>query len=283
MKITILGSGTSSGIPVIACSCTVCTSANQKNKRLRSSILIELSEEETGAKHPYFILVDAGPDFRMQALTHKIPRIDMMLCTHSHADHIYGIDDIRMYNFKQKTSIPVYADQDTSKALKRIFTYCFDPDPGYEGGGVPKLILNTVEPQTAPINDPSRKIHAEGFIIQPLRVFHGKYPILGFKLGDFAYLTDCSYIPEETITALKGVKYLILDGLRYRPHKTHFTIPQAMSFALEQGFQKTFLTHISHEIEHDLVNNTIETLSTGRVSLAYDGLILEVPSVPVSS
>ncbi len=265
MKITVLGTGTSSGIPVIGCSCAVCTSDNPKNNRLRSSIYIELSPEETGSETaPRHILIDTGPDFRTQALKHAIPKIDIVLFTHAHADHIYGLDDIRMYNFIHKSKITVYADQVTGSALKRIFPYCFEKDPEYEGGGVPNLELKVISSGTA--------LSLGKFTIQVLQVFHGKLPILAYRFGSFAYVTDCSVVPEDTIHALSGTEVVLLDGLRYRPHKTHFSIPAATEFATTHKFKKTYLTHISHEIEHEQVTKTLETLSKNTVALAYDGL-----------
>lgn len=268
MKVQILGSGTSSGVPVIGCSCPVCTSNNPKNNRKRSSIFVTLSKEEVGSDTaPRHILIDAGPDFRAQALEYKIPQIDAILFTHAHADHIFGLDDVRIFNFIQKSIIPVYAEASTGDALLRIYNYCFNFDQRYEGGGIPKLSLNTITPKT--------NIMFGKFKVEPLRAYHGKLPILGFKFGSFAYLTDCSEIPEDTASSLKDIPFLVLDGLRHRPHKTHLTISKAKDLALELGVQKTYLTHLSHEIDHEAECSKLITESNNRLDLAYDGLIIE--------
>jgi len=267
MKVQILGSGTSSGVPVIACSCAVCTSSDPKNYRKRSSIFVSLSEEEVGSKTaPRHILIDAGPDFRVQALEYKIPQIDAILFTHSHADHIFGLDDVRIFNFIQKSKIPVYADASTSDALLRIFNYCFHADQEYEGGGVPKLTLETITP--------GMNIMFGEFKVEVLKAFHGKMPVLGFKFGSFAYLTDCSEIPDDSSETLRGIPCLVLDGLRHRPHRTHLTISKAKDFALKQGVKKTYLTHLSHEIDHEPDNLKLRMDSDNKVELAYDGLII---------
>jgi phosphoribosyl 1,2-cyclic phosphate phosphodiesterase len=229
-------------------------------ERLRASLYIELEENEKKSH----ILIDTSPDLRLQALKYKIPKVNLILYTHAHADHIYGLDDVRIYNFIQKSHIPVYADELTSKALLRMFPYCFEKDPKYQGGGVPNLKLNTIKAGDS--------IEVGNSTVKSLLLYHGNMPILGYRIGNFAYLTDCSNIPNVTIEELKGVDTIILDGLRYRPHKTHFNIPQAIEFALKNSFKKTYLTHISHEIEHELVNKTLEVMTNNRVSLCYDGL-----------
>lgn len=269
MKITVLGSGTSSGVPVIGCSCEVCLSKNPKNNRLRSSIYIELSPEEVAGKEDQrHILIDTGPDFRTQALRFKIPKIDLILFTHTHADHIYGLDDVRMYNFIQKSSIPIYGEEAVVSNLKRAFSYCFELDPDYEGGGVPKLSSNIISAGS--------EIFLGKFKIIALRAYHGSLPILGFRIGTFAYLTDCSRIPDETVESLKGVTHLILDGLRFRPHRTHFTIPQAAATARQLNIKETWLTHISHDVEHERTSQELLDQHGGKVNLAYDGLTVQL-------
>lgn len=267
MKITVLGSGTSSGIPVISCTCEVCQSQEPKNKRMRPSIMVEVPISGENR----VIIIDTGPDFRVQALTHKIPRIDAVFYTHSHADHIFGLDDLRMYNFKQKEDIHAYADSQTSHDLIRIFNYCFVKDPEYEGGGIPSLKLNTLR-HGVPFYL-SLDTHKE-VPIYPLAIFHGKKIITGYKIKNFAYFTDCNGIPEETKKYLADLKYIIISGLRHRPHKTHFTIEQAITCINSLPVTHGYLTHIAHEIDHE---KTMFELSQGNIfnqniELAYDGL-----------
>ncbi len=267
ISVLVLGSGTSSGVPVIACSCAICESSNQKNKRLRSSILIT-SNDPSNNTVPTSILIDSGPDFRTQALNFKIPRIDAVFYTHSHADHIFGLDDLRIYNFKQKSEIPIYGEPDTLSALKKCFSYCFKEDPNYEGGGIPNLTLNEIEP--------FKGLNISTLKITPLRVQHGRLPIVGFKINDFAYLTDCSFVPDETLTYLKDVKVLLISGLRHKEHKTHFTVTQAKEFALKNNIPQTYITHIAHDIEHENTDKELNEETNGKVRLAFDGLRLSV-------
>jgi len=262
MKITVLGSGTSSGIPVIGCTCDICGSTDPKDKRLRSSVFIDLGISHDASIR--YILIDVGPDFREQALRYKLPRIDAVLFTHAHADHIFGLDDIRIFNFKQKAPIPIYADRRTGEALYRIFGYCFFKDPKYEGGGVPSLILNNITP--------GKSFKLGEFSIIPFQIFHGNTPILAYKIGGFAYLTDCSKIPDESFEHLQNLELLIVSGLRHREHPTHFTISNAINFIESVGPKKAYLTHIAHEVSHETTNNSVLKETSGRVELAYDGL-----------
>ena len=277
MKIVVLGSGTSSGVPVIGCSCKVCSSNDPKDKRLRSSIYIILDKTDvTDNDSPRHILIDVGPDFREQALRYKIDKIDAIFFTHAHADHIFGLDDIRMFNFIQKKSIPVYAEEQTSKDLLRIFGYCFQKNPKYEGGGVPNLNLNIISDGDI-IKFGSTEIKA-------LRAYHGSLPVLGYKINKFAYLTDCSIIPEDTSKEIDKITHLILDGLRHRPHKTHLTIEKAIEFVLsKKNPPRTYLTHLSHEVSHVQTDNEIYKKTNGKVSLAYDGLACIIHETPLCS
>lgn len=263
MEITILGSGTSSGIPVIGCSCKVCLSNDSRDKRLRSSVYIDLGEsEESGLR---YILIDCGPDFREQALRHNLPRIDAILFTHAHADHIFGLDDIRIYNFKQKSPIPLFADQSTRDSLNRIFSYCFIKNLDYEGGGIPSLILNEIKPL-----EDFKLGHIN---ITPIKIFHGKTPILGFKVGSFAYLTDCSSVPDESMPFLEDLDLLIVSGLRHRPHATHYTVEGAMNLIKTLNPKRAYLTHISHDLLHSDTDESLK-IEASNTNLAYDGLTI---------
>lgn len=261
LEVTVLGTGTSAGVPVITCECPVCTSTNPMNTRLRSSIVIR-NERAT-------ILVDCGSDYRQQALTHRINRLDVLLLTHAHSDHVSGIDEIRLYNWKQHHPIPVHGSELTLDEVCKRFDYAFDPFQN--GGGVPQLDL-------IPIGAP---FTAAGYPVIPLEANHGKLPILGFRFGDFAYITDASYLPEETFRRLRGVRYFILNALRHRPHPTHFTVAEAVEIARRVGAERTWFTHIAHDLEHEATNRGLPE----GVALAHDGLTFVInphaPTPPV--
>lgn len=262
MKITILGTGTSTGVPIPGCMCSVCQSPDPKNKRLRCSLYIEL---DNGAQ-PFCLLIDTGPDLRQQALTYGFSKLDAVLYTHTHADHTFGIDDLRSFNFINKKSIPIYASSASRKILEHQFAYCFFPDPNYEGGAPPQLVLNSIEP--------FKPIRLAGVDIIPLPVNHGSLEILAFKIGSFAYVTDCSHIPDESRAYLEDLDVLVLDGLRERPHKTHFTITQAAIEAARLRAKRTFLTHISHELDHAETNLKLSQTASVPVELAFDGMTI---------
>ena len=267
IKVTVLGTGTSTGVPIPLCKCEVCQSKNPKNNRTRVSVYLELkSGQEPCDSKPFGILIDTTPDLRIQALTHEIPRIDAVLVTHTHADHVFGIDDLRGFNFAQKTRIPVYASNTSAEVLSTMFNYCFFPDPNYEGGAPPALSLNTIE-----LDKP---LQLGGYSIQPLPVLHGKTEVLGFRIDDFAYVTDCSLIPQETKSKMKDLDTLILDGLRFRDHPTHYTLEQAIEIVEELTPKKTYLTHISHDVDHEVGCEFLRSNSKQYIQLAYDGLRL---------
>lgn len=254
MKVTFLGSGTSTGVPVIGCGCRVCTSDNPKNQRLRQSVKIE-----TNGKH---ILIDTTPDLRLQLLRDPMPTIDFILFTHSHSDHLMGLDDIRPFNFFQKRTITAFANEMTVKAIRRAFSYIWD-DQAQIGGGKPQLEVREVD---GPFS-------FEGIDVVPLPVAHGNWTILGFRIGGFAYITDTNGIPASTRESLSGIEVLALDGLRKSPsHPTHFTIDEAIDAAREIGAPLTYLMHLSHDVDHDEVE---QGLPEG-FRLAYDGLTLEL-------
>ena len=258
VKVTMLGSGTSTGVPVIGCNCATCTSDDPRNRRSRSSILIEFEENGFGQRR---VLVDTSTDFREQALRERIPRIDAVLFTHAHADHIFGLDDLRVFNFRQSESIPCYGAAETLGRLEKTFAYIFEG--GQTGGGKPKITLN-------PIDGPFALFERN---LTPLPVFHGELPVLGYRIGSFAYITDCNRIPESTFPLLEGVRYLILGALRYRPHSTHYNFEQAQEIVRRINPERTWFTHLACEVD---ATNLEFPLDAG-VELGFDGLEIEVP------
>ena len=255
MKVTILGTGTSSGIPTIACKCETCTSNDPKDKRLRVSVLIEIDDKK--------YLIDTSADFRQQMIKHQVDNLDAILYTHHHFDHISGFDDIRAYNFHTRKPLAIYLNQKTLSAMKKVFSYAFG-EAEQIGGGIPLVDINII--------DDDFNIGEHRFEVIPM--MHGKLEVFGFRIGDFAYCTDTNYIPQSSIEKLKGLKYLILDALRYHEHPTHFTVDQAIEMAKKIGAERTYFTHIAHQIKHSDLN---PKLPNG-IELAYDGLELRVKS-----
>jgi phosphoribosyl 1,2-cyclic phosphate phosphodiesterase len=263
MRITVLGSGTSHGVPAIGCGCAVCASSDPRDQRTRPSIWIEIDGDPPSpfAGAVRSILVDTSTDLRTQALACCVNRVDAILFTHSHADHVFGLDDVRRYNQMQKTSIPCYADEETLTNLRRMFAYIFNP-PKQTGGGIPQLSLFHL----------AGPFSLGGVEIVPVPLFHGRLPVLGFRLGTFAYLTDCNRIPDESWPLLDGIRTIILDALRHRPHSTHFSVSEAVAVVARLGAERAYLTHICHDLGHTETN---AQLPAG-VELAYDGLVLDV-------
>jgi phosphoribosyl 1,2-cyclic phosphate phosphodiesterase len=253
LTVTLLGSGTSTGVPVIGCPCAVCTSTNPKNRRLRPGLKLET---ERGV-----VLVDTPTDLREQALRFGLPRLDAVVYTHPHADHVFGLDDIRIFNFRQRAPIPCYASRETLRALRRTFAYVFEETQ--EGGGKPQLDLIEIQ-------GPFELI---GRTIVPVPVWHGSMEVYGYRLGSFAYVTDCSAIPEESYRLLEGVEVLILDALRYKPHSTHFSVDEAVEAAARIGAARTILTHLAHEVDY----GAPEVELPPSVEFGYDGIRFEVP------
>lgn len=252
LRVTVFGSGTSTGVPVIGCRCAVCSSPDPRNRRLRPGLRLDLPEGVA--------LVDAPTDLRQQALRFGLERVDAVLFTHAHADHIFGLDDVRIFNFRQRAAIPCYGSAATLGALRRVFAYAFED--GQEGGGKPRLDLVEVD-------GPFRLLGAE---VVPVPVLHGDLEVLGFRVGGFAYVTDCSAIPESSQSALAGLDVLILDALRYRPHPTHLSVAEAIAMAARLGARRTYFTHMTHDVDHAA---PAVALPPG-VEFAYDGLVLEL-------
>jgi phosphoribosyl 1,2-cyclic phosphate phosphodiesterase len=264
LKVTVLGSGTSHGVPAIGCDCAVCRSTDPRDRRTRPSILIELRNsgpQPTFARAVRSVLVDTSTDLRAQALANNVRRVDAVLFTHSHADHILGLDETRAFNRLQQTAIGCYASPDTEADLRRIFEYIFS-GARQEGGGVPQLRLFSI----------AGPFTMGGVEVVPVPLLHGEMPVLGFRIGRFAYLTDCSRIPDASWPLLDGVRVLILDALRETPHPTHFTLAEALDVVSRLEPEQAYFTHICHELPHAA---TCARLPEG-VGLAYDGLVLEI-------
>ena len=248
----VLGSGTSHGVPMIGCECGTCTSTDPRDRRSRASILIETAEGKS-------VLVDTTPDLRSQALAHKVRRVDAIAYTHSHADHIMGLDDVRRYNVLQKSAIPCYGDERTLQDLRRVFAYIFERDAPR---GIPQVVLAHVMGEFC--------IGSVTFV--PVPVMHGSRQILGYRIGSFAYLTDCSAIPDASWLLLKGVRTLVLDALRERPHPTHLSVDEALAVVDRVAPERAYFTHMCHDLPHAA---TCARLPAG-VELAYDGLTFDI-------
>ncbi len=253
-RVTFLGTGTSHGVPMIGCACETCHSTDPRDQRLRPSVHVAVAGGPS-------LLIDTATDLRQQALTHHLARLDAILFTHSHADHVMGLDEVRRFNFIQRGAIPAYADPKTAADLRRTFDYVFNP-PADAGGGIPQIDLREID-------GPFVIQHVQ---VRPVPIFHGKRPILGFRLGSFAYLTDCSGIPDDSVPLLDNLDVLVLDALRHRPHPTHYTVAEALDVIANLAPQRAYLTHICHDLPHAATN---AALPAG-VELAYDGLQLDV-------
>jgi phosphoribosyl 1,2-cyclic phosphate phosphodiesterase len=251
--ITFLGTGTSQGVPVIACDCEVCTSADKHDKRLRTSILLEGDGK--------IIAIDSGPDFRYQMLRANVKHLDAIVFTHEHKDHVAGMDDIRAFNYKQHGPVDVYADMRVQTALRREFPYIFD-DKGYPG--IPQINLKTITLAPFDIGE----VH-----ITPVEVMHYKLPVKGYRIKDFTYITDAKTVSDVEKEKIRGSSILVINALQKEKHISHFTLNEAITFAMDIGAEKTYLTHISHRLgKHADIS---KELPAG-IELAYDGLQLEI-------
>jgi phosphoribosyl 1,2-cyclic phosphate phosphodiesterase len=255
MRITFLGTGTSVGVPMIGCDCEVCLSDDPRDKRLRTGLMVE----NDGRR----MVIDVSADFRQQALREKIDRLDALLITHCHADHVFGLDDIRPINFR-RGPIPVYGSEDTWRGVRRIFSYIFDGE--HIGGGLPQLVPHVIE----------GAFETCGLRVTPVPVVHGKGEVTGFRFGDAraqaAFITDCNLIPDESLKKLRGLELLIIDALRYKPHPTHLHVEQSLAYIAELKPRRALLTHIGHDIKH----NEASLRLPENVDLAYDGLSVEL-------
>ena len=251
MKVTFLGTGTSQGVPVIGCECKVCKSLDFRDKRLRTSIHLETNGIS--------LVIDTGPDFRIQMLRTGIKRLDAVLFTHEHKDHTAGLDDIRPFNFSQQMDIPIFARRQVLDQIHREFSYIFSAKK-YPG-----------VPQVDPIEISENPFQINGVSILPIPVLHYKLPVLGFRFGDFSYITDANFIPDESLKLLEGTEILVLNALQKESHISHFTLEEAVEMAKKIGAKQTFFTHISHRLGlHDQVESELPQ----GIALAYDGLEL---------
>jgi len=257
LTLTVLGSGTSVGVPMIGCQCSVCLSNDPRDKRLRPSVYIQY--------HGRGVLIDTTPDFRQQALRFGIERVDAILYTHSHADHILGLDDVRPFNFRQRGSIPTYASDEDLATLQRVFTYVFDGRQSQSSR--PRI-------EARPMN--GRSFDLFGLEVTPIHLNHGDGASYGFRFGNLAYLTDHSAIPQESLAKLRGLDVLFLDALRHKPHPTHTTVDGALEHVRNLQPRRTFFTHMGHDLGHE----ETETRLPQDVRLAFDGLAIssEIPA-----
>ncbi len=255
MKVTFLGSGTSQGVPVIGCTCEVCCSLDYRDKRLRSSIHLEIDSQS--------FVIDTGPDFRQQMLRENISKLDAVILTHAHRDHTAGLDDVRAYNFLQSMNMPVYGTTETLHQVKNDFAYIFGSD-NYPG--LPRLDLRTIDGNTFHINNIS---------ITPLPVLHLRLPVMGFRIGDFSYITDANSIPDASYEKLEGTKILVLNALQREHHISHFNLNEAIDIVKKVKPEKAYFTHISHKMGlHAAVSKELPE----NISLAIDGLQFSVNS-----
>jgi phosphoribosyl 1,2-cyclic phosphate phosphodiesterase len=249
LKITFLGTGTSQGVPIIACNCEVCTSVDKNDKRLRSSILVETADTR--------LVIDSGPDFRQQMLREKIKRLDAVVFTHEHKDHVAGLDEVKAFNYLNQMRMPVYVTENVKRALHREFAYIFDE---VQYPGIPQIDIFDFDTENFFVGD---------IFMQPIDVLHYRLPVKGFRINDFAYITDANFIPETEKQKLSNLNVLVLNALRKEPHVSHFTLEQAIALVEELKPRKAYFTHISHQLGlHAAVNEGLPP----NIELAVDGL-----------
>lgn len=253
MKITFLGTGTSQGVPVIACNCIICQSEDRRDKRLRTSLLVEAEDQN--------IVIDAGPDFRQQMLRAEVKQLDSILLTHEHKDHIGGMDDVRAFNYINKKPIDIYSDERVQRAVMREYPYVFSE---HKYPGVPQMNLITIDDKPFQIGN----LH-----IIPVKVHHYRLPVYGFRINDFAYITDANYISEENKGKLTGVKYMVINALRKEKHLSHFNLSEALDLINEISPRKGYITHISHQMG---LHGEVSQELPANVELAYDGLVVDI-------
>src|SRR5499433_4021302 len=258
LQLTILGSGTSMGVPTIGCRCAVCTSLDPRDNRMRTSVLL--------SRHGQNVLIDTTPDFRLQALRAGIERVEAVLLTHGHADHVMGFDDLRPLSIGQKRPMPVYGNAQTFEIVRRAFSYAFDGKP--KVSSVPSVLLNE-------IHGPFELLGVE---ITPIPLEHGEMQVFGFRFGKAAYLTDFNAVPQSSMAMLEGLEDLVLDALRDTPHPMHQTVEQALELVGKLKPKRAWFTHIAHDLGHAETNERLRRLGYANVQLAYDGLQLEVAS-----
>jgi phosphoribosyl 1,2-cyclic phosphate phosphodiesterase len=251
-QMILLGTGTSNGVPMIGCHCDVCESPNPKNKRTRSGVLVQAPAGN--------FLIDTSPELRLQLVRERVDVAHAAVFTHAHADHLFGLDDLRIFSYYLKQVVPLYCEPETERRIRKSFDYAFeDPYASRHFGAVPQFAVHSID---------TEPFELLGLTIQPIRLWHGEMPVLGFRINSVAFCTDVSRIPDESWPFLEGLDVLVLDALREKPHPTHFNLSQALEVVQQAGPRQAYLTHISHTLEHEATN---ARLPPG-VALAYDGL-----------